>query len=174
MMAQTAPPSSLGQMFADMACRRAKATDALEAAIACDDHSEVIRCANAISVRAKSAIARENSVKPHGTAIEEWRQRLGADPIKLFALSLLGEYVLAPRGARRVEAHSRKMALRVLVPNLKPQGDHESITEKRRADELNKLYISFKGMIEKPPAELRRLLRKVRLHMRDLLNSLYP
>jgi len=159
-------------MFVEMAGSPARATDDLNAALVRDDWSEAIRCLHKLLVSTKSAVARKNSVKSEAKALADWWDRMEVDPLKLFNLSLLIEYVFTPPGARLNTSASRKAALKTLLPHLKPQGDPRSIDEKRRAEAFAKRYISFKDTIEKPPAALKPLLHKVRLDMRNLLAEL--
>lgn len=97
---------------------------------------------------------------------------MGTDPLRLFTLSLLIEYVFTPFGTRLNTSASRKAALKALLPDLKPQGDRGSIAERSRANKLKGKYLSFKGTIDRPAAALKPLLRKVRLDVRNLLAAL--
>lgn len=124
------------------------------------DASTLIKRCNEALVLARSSLAAQSSMKSRATAIQSCHQRLQVDPVRLFKLSLVYQFILAAPGAKRIEAASRKKALFALLPRLKPYGDLKSIEGMRRAKEFKKLYLSFKGMVEKPSRAMKPLFEQ--------------
>lgn len=163
--------ASLGRTIGNM-CLFSSVEPSLHEALLSGDASRVIKLSNELNVLARSAQARQSSMKSPEKAKQDSEKSLGVDLIKLFEHSLFNEFFVVKDGSRRSRAASQKMALLTLRPDLRPRGDPESIDSQRRERRLKTLLLRCKGRIERPSVAMKSIFREVEVDLRKAMASI--